>query len=720
MTPKSQAPARNNRCPCGSGRKFKHCCLLREKSLDSAARFTQALAHEQRGEGVKAQALYVEILTADPDFSPALQALGIIQYRQGDRATGLKFLTRARELTPDDPEMLNTLGVMLTDEGQIPEAIVCLHRAVQLLPDYAFAHNSLGNALRAYGKLAEAEFCYRETLRLKPDFAAAIGNLSIVLKETGRVAEAAACMEQALNLDPSSSDLWNNLGSLKQQLRLPLEALACYERSIALDPNLAIARYNIGTVFFDLGDRESAAQHLAAALALNPSLAQAHLNLGNVRKDQGRLAEAMACYSRALLIKPDYHAAHSNLLFATAFMDDMQPAEIYDLHCGWARMQSSAATGATHTNTRDPHKRLKIAYVSPDFRTHACAFFLEPLLRAHHVTEVMVHAYAQVAEPDDVTRRLQAHVEVWRSTMGLSDSEMAALIREDGIDVLIDLAGHTANNRLRALALKPAPVQATYLGYPATTGLPAMDWRLTDAVTEPEGMSEQFYTERLYRLPNSLWCYQPFADMGEVSVLPALANGYVTFGSFNNFSKIGPRVVDLWARVLSAVPHSRLLMLTVPSGTTQNALLERFESVGIARERIELHDKLPRPNYNAMFARADIALDPFPCNGGTTTCDALWMGLPVVALIGERFLSRAAFSVLNAAGFGELGARDELAYVERCAALAADLPALAERRRAMRGRMSASPLMDAEQFASDIEAAYRAMWTAWCQAESNT
>jgi predicted O-linked N-acetylglucosamine transferase (SPINDLY family) len=277
------------------------------------------------------------------------------------------------------------------------------------------------------------------------------------------------------------------------------------------------------------------------------------------------------------------------------------------------------------------------------------------------------------------------------------------------------LAGHTANNRLRALALKPAPVQATYLGYPATTGLPAMDWRLTDAVTEPEGMSEQFYTERLYRLPNSLWCYQPFADMGEVSPLPALANGYVTFGSFNNFSKIGPRVVDLWARVLNAVPDSRLLMLTVPSGTTQSDLLGRFDSLGIARDRIELHDKLPRPTYNAMFARADIALDPFPCNGGTTTCDALWMGLPVVALIGQRFLSRAAYSVLNAAGCGELAASDEAGYVELCAQLASDLGELATRRAEMRRLMSTSPLMDAEQFACDIEAAYRAMWVAWCE-----
>ena len=257
-------------------------------------------------------------------------------------------------------------------------------------------------------------------------------------------------------------------------------------------------------------------------------------------------------------------------------------------------------------------------------------------------------------------------------------------------------------------------MQLTYLGYPATTGLPAFDWRLTDGVTEPAGQSERYYTERLYRLPHSLWCYQPFADMGEVSPLPALAGGGVTFGSFNNYAKVGPRVVALWASVLRAVPGSRLLMITVPTGEAQSALLAQFAAHGIGPERLELHGKLARAAYVATFSRVDVALDPFPCNGGTTTCDALWMGLPVVTLVGERFLSRASLSVLTAAGWAELAAADEADYVARCVTLACDVPGLAALRSAIRPRMAASPLMDAQGFARDIEAAYRDLWAQWC------
>jgi len=316
-----------------------------------------------------------------------------------------------------------------------------------------------------------------------------------------------------------------------------------------------------------------------------------------------------------------------------------------------------------------------------------------------------------------VTQRLQGLCDAWRSTVGLSDEQVAALIRADGIDVLIDLAGHTANGRLLALARKPAPVQVEYLGYPATTGIAAMDWRLTDGVTEPVGQSEAWYTEKLCRLPHSLWCYQPASDMGEVSALPALAQGAVTFGSFNNYAKVGPRVVALWAEVLKAVPGSRLVMITVPRGEAQETLWARFAALGVSRERVVLHDRLDRRAYVALFAAVDIALDPFPCNGGTTTCDALWMGLPVVALKGGTFLSRASLSVLTAGGLERFAAADEAAYVEVCRRLASDLDALSVLRAGLRQQLAASPLLDAVGFTRDLEAAYRAMWGAWCMRE---
>ena len=450
------------------------------------------------------------------------------------------------------------------------------------------------------------------------------------------------------------------------------------------------------------------------ALELDPALPEAHLNLGNLRKDQGRLAEAMACFSRAVAARPSYVAAHANLLFTLAYVDDLPQARIFELHREWGRRHAAGLMTGGHANGRAPGRRLKVGYVSPDFRAHACAFFVEPLLRHHDRTAVEVFAYAEVAQPDAVTNRLRGLTDVWRSTVGLTDEQVAALIRADGIDVLVDLAGHTANGRLLALARKPAPVQVEYLGYPATTGIEAMDWRLTDAVAEPVGQSEAHYTERLYRLPHSLWCYQPFEDMDEVSALPALAQGGVTFGSFNNYAKVGPRVVALWASVLRAVPDSRLVMITVPAGESQESLWDRFESLGVSRTRVVLHDRLDRRTYVSLFSTVDVALDPFPCNGGTTTCDALWMGLPVVALKGGTFLSRASLSVLSACGCEAYAAADEAAYVEICRRLAGDLPGLAATRATLRGQLAASPLLDAPAFARDIEAAYRDMWTQWC------
>lgn len=325
-----------------------------------------------------------------------------------------------------------------------------------------------------------------------------------------------------------------------------------------------------------------------------------------------------------------------------------------------------------------------------------------------------MHVFAEVAHPDAVTRRLQALADAWHSTVGLGDDEVAALIRAQEIDVLVDLAGHTANGRLLALARRPAPVQMTYLGYPATTGLDAMDYRITDSVTEPPGVADPFYTERLIRLPHTLWCYQPFADMPAVSPLPALARGYLTFGSFNSYTKIGPRVVSLWAEVLRALPDSRLILITVPAGADQSTLHARFAALGVDPARIDLRDRLLRAEYLALFADIDVALDPFPVNGGTTTCDALWMGLPVVTLIGDTFLSRASYSLLSAAGLTGFTATDRAAYVQRCREFAVDLPRLAALRAELRPRLADSPLLDAAAFAQDLETVYRAAWRSWC------
>ncbi len=673
------------------------------------------LANALRKSGDRAGArVCVEALLRQTPLAAAHHLYGSLLLEDGEFDAAAREFEAAVARQPDFAACWHLLGRCHAARHRLPDAIACLHRACREQPDLAEAHNDLGNALKDFGRPAEAVVCYERALAADADLVEAWNNLGNSLAQLGRGAEALRCYRTALQRQPDFADAHLNLGNLFKQRGLVDDALFCFREALRCRPGMAQAHNNLGVVLTERGRHAEAIAALMQALTLQPDFAEAHNNLGNVYKNEGRLELAIASFGRAVELRPDYSGAHSNLLFTLAYVDGLSPARIFELHRDWGRRHAQGLARRDHANGRDPRRRLRIAYVSPDFRSHACAFFIEPLLRQHDRTQVEVHAYAEVAQPDAVTQRLQGLCEVWRSTVGLTDEQVAALIRADGIDVLIDLAGHTANGRLLALARKPAPVQVEYLGYPATTGIEAMDWRLTDAVAEPPGQSEAFYTERLFRLPHSLWCYQPFADMGEIGPSPAQGNGYVTFGSFNNYAKVGPRVVALWAQVMKAVPDARLVMITVPKGEAQEALWVRFEEAGVARERVLLHDRLARREYVALFAQVDVALDPFPCNGGTTTCDALWMGLPVVALRGGSFLSRASLSVLTASGLEGFAADDEAGYVELCRRLAADPATLTVLRAGLRDQLAASPLLDAACFTRDLEAAYRAMWAEWC------
>ncbi len=643
-------------------------------------------------------------------------ALVLTDLRQYARAA--QAYRSALAMTPSDAELCDTLGTVLQLQGTFDEAITWHYRALQLRPEFAEAHSNLGNALQEFGRPAEALASYRAALALNPNLLPAWNNLGSVCLKLGQLDLAMSAFRQALLIDPEFADAELNLGNVLKLRGHLAEATFCFNHALALKPDFIQAHNNLGVVLCEQGRHAEAEAHLQRALELAPEFAEAHNNLGNIFKNQGRLEAALACFRAALALRPDYAGAHSNLLFTLNFRDGVSSGEIFAEARGFNRRHAAhlAPQVRSYQNTREPTRRLRVGYVSPDFRAHACAFFVEPIFRHHRRNVVEVIAYAEVANPDAVTRRLRDLADGWRSTVGQSDEQVAAMIRADGIDVLIDLAGHTANGRLLALAHKPAPVQVTYLGYPATTGLDVMDYRLTDALTEPVGTAERFYTETLVRLPHSLWCYQPFADMPAVARLPALASGTVTFGSFNSYTKIGPRVIELWAALLRAVPASRLVLITVPQGAAQVELRQQFAALGVNGERLVLHDRLLRQEYLGLFATVDIALDPFPCNGGTTTCDALWMGLPVVSLIGDTFLSRASYSLLTATGMTAFAAENSRAYVEICATYAGDLARLSKVRTELRARLSASPLLDAEGFTRDLEHAYRGMWQRWCAA----
>ena len=610
----------------------------------------------------EALACYRRALELKPDFAQAHYNQGNALCDQGTPDEAIASYRRALELKPDYAEAHSNLGAAFLDQGQLEEAIACYRRALELKPHLAEAHNNLGNALQKQGNLDEAVACYRRTLELKPDFAEALVNLGNVFKEQGKLDQAIACYHGTLELKPGLVEAHSNLGNaLKDQGKLD-EAIACYRR----------------------------------ALELKPDFAEAHANLGNAWKDQGKLDDSLACYRRALELKPDYAEAHSNLLYTQLFHPRCDAQALDEDHRRWNRKFAEPLQNSIqpHLNDRSGDRRLRVGYVSPDFRSHPVGRFLLPLLESHDHGSLEVYCYASVRTPDATTGRLRAGADVWRDVLGLSDDQVAQMIRQDQIDVLVDLTMHMGDNRLLVFARKPAPVQVTYLAYCGTTGLDTMDYRLTDPYLDPPGQGEPFYREQSVCLPETYWCYRPPAETPPVNALPALDAGQVTFGSLNNFCKVTDPVLAAWSRLLQAVPESKLL-LHARAGSHRDRVRACFAEQGVATQRLAFVDSLPTAEYFHVYQRIDVALDPFPYGGGTTTCDALWMGVPVVSLAGQTAVGRGGVSLLSNVGLPELVAQDGEQYVQIAAELANDLPRLGQLRATLRDRMQHSPLMDA-------------------------
>jgi protein O-GlcNAc transferase len=398
-------------------------------------------------------------------------------------------------------------------------------------------------------------------------------------------------------------------------------------------------------------------------------------------------------------------------LFTLHYDPSNTPELLFNEHVKWATRHAPPAPARPHDNDRSPGRRLRVGYVSADFREHPVAHFILPILMSYDRDQLEVYCYSDVTQPDSATQRLRPFPNHWRETAGLPDETLTELVRSDRIDILVDLAGL----RLLAFARRPAPVQVTYFNYPDTTGMSAMDYRVTDELAEPTGVSEAYSTEHLVRLPHCGWCYDPGADVPEVNPLPRSANGHVTFASLNNPIKHSEPTVVLWAKVLHAMPDSRLLLLGVDADPANPTLAARFASHGIGRERLRFAPQRPRRPYLELYHEADVALDPFPYNGGVTSCDALWMGVPLVTLEGNTYHSRQGVMLLTNLGLKDLIARTPEAYVDVAVALATDPARLAHLRSQLRSRMAASPIGDGAAFTRGLQAAYRAMWTRWCE-----
>jgi predicted O-linked N-acetylglucosamine transferase (SPINDLY family) len=683
-----------------------HSHSLRGAALHALGRCEEALACHR-------QALALAELDA-----LVLNNLGITHVALGQPASAAEAFAQALRAAPHDAGVRCNLAAVRQSQGRSSEAIALYEEALALRPDLPAAHNNLGNLFHAQGRFDRAEPCFRAALRLAPNFAQGRHNLAQALLARGRAGEASDVLRQALTANPADGVALARLGHCLLSSGRAQEALSCCQEAVRLRPACAESWNHQGNAQQALADLDAAEASYRRAAELAAGWSAPRYNLGVALLGQGRLDESRACMEEALRLGPADALAHSGLVGTLYFCPDVDDATLLQEHRHWAERHARLdAPLAPLANAPQPQRRLRVGYVSPDFRNHAVAFFVAPLLVHHDPEQIDAFCYAEVAAPDEMTASLRRLAPHWRDTVGLGDDQLADLIRHDGIDVLVELAGHTANHRLRALARRAAPVQISYLGYPGTTGVPPIDYRLGDAITDPPEAPAP-YSEELVRLPGPFCCYAPpRGPAAELATrLPEERAGYLTFGALHKLEKLNDGVIDLWCSVLQRVPAARLLLArNTLRGATAERLRQRFGQRGLAPERLLLEAPAAvGMAHLRLYDRIDVALDAFPFSGHTTACEALWMGAPVVTLRGARHAGRLVASVLTAVGLTELVADTTEGYAQIAVALAADRARRAAWRANLREQVRRSPLCDGRTFTRALEHTYRDLWRRWC------
>lgn len=736
---------------------------LQQQGKDGVAALRQAVnlapndagIHNNLGMLLKEQGMLDEALSSfrralqiKPKYVEAHFNLGMALKAKGQAGEAIASLKQALRIKPDAVAH-NELGLLLQTDGRLDEAIESLRSATKIAPSLAETHNNLGLALQKQGKLGEAAASFRRALEIRPDYADAHCNLGLILHLQGQYDDALISLGQAIKADPGNASRYLNLG-LMQQVQYKLkDAVASFCRALEIDPDLAQALNSMGFVLFTLGHLDAAMISIRRALELKPDYYDAYLVLGAIQNAQGLLVDAAASFRKALEMQPDAAQPHNSLgmvlvemgqwddaiphlrravqlaphegqyhaslLFTLSHDMRLDARSLFMEHCRFAEQFEAPLRGSwrRHANSRDPERRLQVGFVSGDLYNHAVASFVEPLFASLAAfPQLSLHAYCNNVIEDNVTQRLHCYFKHWHSIAGLSDTALAQKIRADGIDILIDLSGHTAKHRLLTFAHKPAPVQASWIGYPCTTGLQAMDYRIKSKWTEAVGALDDQYVEKLIRLPSSV-PFEPFAESPDVNALPALSNGYLTFGSFNRPSKVSDSSLRLWGQVLDAIPGSRLLMGAV-NDDLQDRFRARFEALGMLPERLSFHPRTDMKTYLSLHGEVDILLDTFPYGGGTTTSHALWMGVPVLTYAGATPPQRIGLELLGSVGMLDWVARSPEEYVAKAQAAAADLPKLADLRATLRERVANAPHRRPEEVAKDLYTALRMVWRRWC------
>ncbi len=618
-------------------------------------------------------------------------------------------------IDPKQPLALHMLGVIALQVNKNDVAVALIKKALAIKPDFADAYSNLGVAHKRLGNLDAAAASYRKAIGIKPDYSEAHSNLGNALSDFGKMDEAVASYRRALSLKTDNVDALSNLGVALEMLGKHDEAIASLRKAIAIKPDYAEAHSNLGVALIGRGRFDEAVVSCEAAIAINPDYAPAYIDLGNALLAVRKLDDAVVSIRKAIAIKPDCVKAHNNLLMADQYRFCNQ-SETFEDACRYGEIVAHIARPiSNHSNPLVPERRLRVGMISGDFHQHPVGYFLNGVFSRINVKNIELYAYTTHPLEDELTVKIKSNVSKWRQVMGVSDQQLAKDINADGIDILVDLSGHSAGTRLPLFAWKPAPIQVTWIGSNVTTGIKEMDYILCDQWTLPQE-EESYFVEKPWHLANTWLCFTPPEIDIEGGPLPVLGNGYMTFGCFNNLAKINDRVVIAWSEVLQAIPNSKLFLKTkqLNAMSVRENILLSFGKNGISRERILLEGHSPRAELLASYQNIDVALDPFPFPGGISSMESLWMGVPVLSVKGERFVSHVAESTLRNVGLSNWIASSPKDLITKAQMIASDPGALVVLRKTLRQRLLESPLCDSQTFANNLSNAFRGMWRTWC------
>jgi protein O-GlcNAc transferase len=671
-----------------------------------------AAAHLQAGRLMEAEAALRQLVQMAPTYAPAFFLLGGVGHKAGRIVQAMEYLKKAISLDPGSAEPYFALGLIFHQQRQFPQAIEAYRQCLTRSPGHPNVLNNLGRALLDAKQVAEAKRVLEQAVIANPKNAGALCNLGDAFRLSGDLGSAETHYRKAVTVDPNCGQAHCNLGILQASNKQSAQSIASFGRAIAINPKSFNARFNLSRILQDVGQFDEAVQQCRTAIELQPNSSQAHNVLGNLMGIMGEVPLCIASQQCAVQLQPDHAANHSNLLLSLQYRDDMPITDRLAAHREWERQHISKLTPLPPIQINHNQKRqLRIGYVSPNFQQHSVAYFIEPVLAARDRSALEIFCYSNTKASDETTGRFKALADHWRDIELLPDLEVAGMIRRDGVDILVDLAGHTAGNRLPVFGYRPAPIQMTWIGYPATTGMTAIDYRLTDAVADPADATEPLHTEKLIRIPGGCWAYAGSDDAPAPAPPPSIATGFITFGSFNNLPKVTPQVLQTWAEILKRVPKSQLLLKAsgLRGQLARDYVIRHLKQTGVDPDRVELLSWAPTTkSHLEIYNRVDIALDTFPYNGTTTTCEALWMGVPVVTFPGNRHVARVGASLLTHARCKDWVANDVKTYIGLAAALAGNIEHLKAQRLQLRDRLKASPLCDAGRLASELEQIYRA------------